>query len=245
MDDSDDIDRTAILARRRRFILAALGGLAGTGACARVEPPPTQPAWDFELAGEPARTKPSEPLPPEPPKPLPMSIEELRANLQDPSWDLCVETRVVSDPLDEELREQLAEAHHVRGSKAMEEGNFDCAVLRFEEAYYLTPGRHEQAVLVGEAAVAAGDYDKAVVYLKHYLKYSDVSKHPEVEQRAIELLELPELREAEQMRFRDSEPRVCLSIIGPEPEPELVAEEPKRRRSQLREERARRIRPTR
>ena len=43
MPAEEEVDRAAILARRRRFILAALGGLSGVSGCTRAEPAP--PSW--------------------------------------------------------------------------------------------------------------------------------------------------------------------------------------------------------
>lgn len=59
-DGTDDLDRAAILARRRRFIALAISGLAATG-CKRPVPEPC-----LSIAPDPSDGEPSEPPPNEP-----------------------------------------------------------------------------------------------------------------------------------------------------------------------------------
>jgi hypothetical protein len=233
--DIEEIDRAAILARRRRFIVAALGGLAGVGACAGVEPPPPGPPEDFETSAEPVLSAslveaPSQ-TPPEPVEPAPaksaLSVEELRAILAEPGLDLCVDDRLGDIELaaPDEQREELAKALYLRGLRAQEEGDFTCALDMFETAYYLVPGKHRFAFLVGESAFAVGECAKARDYLEHFVVYADPDKDAERLQKAAELLDTPELLACERPpappEYDESYPAVCLSpSFEPDPEPE-------------------------
>lgn len=88
-----DVDRAAILARRRRFILMALGGLSGVGGCRQVEPSPNPLEANeaaslrppHEPVGPPPATVDAAPTPPPTSPPLrPISDEELQLMLQAP-----------------------------------------------------------------------------------------------------------------------------------------------------------------
>ncbi len=55
-------------------------------------------------------------------------------------------------------------------------GSWAAAVPKYEEAYYLMPGKHGFARKVGLAAWNAKDCAKADEYLKHFVKYADSAK---------------------------------------------------------------------
>lgn len=58
-------------------------------------------------------------------------------------------------------------------------GDWQKAADTYEQAYYLTPGKHGFAYKVGQAAWEAGDCVRAEKYMSHYRTYADTSKHPE------------------------------------------------------------------
>ena len=70
--DDDDLDRTAILARRQRFIALALSGLASAGACTPTDPPKEEAPRARPgacLSIEPRQPEPNAPKEPIPPPP--------------------------------------------------------------------------------------------------------------------------------------------------------------------------------
>lgn len=50
------------------------------------------------------------------------------------------------------------------------------AEIKYEEAYHLVPGKHGFAFKVAMAAVKAGDCEKALVFLEHFILYGDVDR---------------------------------------------------------------------
>jgi hypothetical protein len=204
-----DVDRAAILARRRRFILMALGGLSGVGGCRQVEPPPN-PLEAIEAASS---RPPYEQvrLPP----PAVVAIEEL------------------DEELDEEQRTELAKALYERAKQAEAEGDLVGAIELFEAAYYQVPGKHRMALHVGELAATVGDCEKARDYLEHFVLYADHDKRPDQHERAQALLHTPELRSCERPPLtpsEDAEPMPCLTLARPDPEPPEPPPESKRKR---------------
>jgi hypothetical protein len=203
-----DVDRAAILARRRRFILMALGGLSGVGGCRQVEPPPN-PLEAIEAASS---------RPPYEQVRLPpavVAIEEL------------------DEELDEEQRTELAKALYERAKQAEAEGDLVGAIELFEAAYYQVPGKHRMALHVGELAAALGDCEKARDYLEHFVLYADHDKRPDQHERAQALLHTPELRSCERPPLtpsEDAEPMPCLTLARPDPEPPEPPPETKRKR---------------
>jgi len=57
------------------------------------------------------------------------------------------------------------------GEAAATAGDHATAALRYQEAYYLVPGRHGLAYKVGVAAFEAGDCARADEYLRHFSRY--------------------------------------------------------------------------
>jgi tetratricopeptide (TPR) repeat protein len=162
------------------------------------------------------------------------------AILQDSERDLCVdnpfasagpsETRV---DLTEDQKAQVAKVLYERGQRAQAEGDLECALELFEEAYYQIPGKHRFALRVGELAVLVGDCVKAWDYLEHYLAYADYDKYDDRE-RAKALLDTPEMRSCARppkvVPSPDSHPMVCLEMPFPDPEPPASPPESKRQR---------------
>jgi hypothetical protein len=227
-----DVDRAAILARRRRFILMALGGLSGVGGCRHVEPPPS-PLEPIEATShrpphEQVRLSPPPALVPiDPPTLRPISDEELRTILEDPDWDPCDDNPFGSDESSEtrveheEQKTKLAKVLHERAKRAQAEGDLVCALELFEAAYYQVPGKHRMALHVGELAATLGDCDKARDFLEHFVRYADYEKYHVELERAQALLDTPELRSCERptMPSDGAEPVPCLSMGWDDPEP--------------------------
>jgi hypothetical protein len=249
-----DVDRAAILARRRRFILMALGGLSGVGGCRQVEPPPN-PLEAIEAASsrppyEQVRLPPPAVVASEPPPPRRISDEELRAILEHPDPDLCVDNPFASDEssegaveLYEEQKTELAKVLYERAKQAEAEGDLVCALELFEAAYYQVPGKHRMALHVGELAATVGDCEKARDYLEHFVLYADHDKRPDQHERAQALLDTPELRSCERPPLtpssEDAEPMPCLTLAWTDPEPPEPSP-PETKRERRKRERAER-----
>jgi hypothetical protein len=228
----EDIDRAAILARRRRFILMALGGLGCHPPSGSTSPGEVESVVHGEQA--PARAPLHASTKPEPP---PISDEQLRAALDDPEMDFCVSNPVaIAAPmLNDDQRAEVSKAMVARAERAQAEGDLSCAIALLEEVYYRIPGHHIWAFRIGELAAAAGECQKASEYLRHFVKYGDTEEHAEALARAQQLLETPELKSCEPPPYTYSEvaPQVCLDIALPrDPEPPPPPPETKRERRQ-------------
>jgi hypothetical protein len=243
-----DVDRAAILARRRRFILMALGGFSGVGGCRHVEPP-LEPNPDALIRPpyEQARLPPPADVAIPSPPPHRISDEELRSILHDPGRDLCVDNPFDSDgpetgwDLYDEQKTEVAKVLYKRAERAKAEGELACALVLFEQAYYQVPGKHRMALVVGELAATVGDCDKARDYLEHFVTYADHGKYPEDLERVTALLDTPELRSCERPRvmpFQDAEPTPCLTVAWSDPEPEPPTPAPETPRQRRKRERA-------
>ncbi|MCA9686468.1 MAG: hypothetical protein KC457_30145 [Myxococcales bacterium] len=78
--------------------------------------------------------------------------------------------------LSEDEKIELAKQKYAEAEVLAAEGNYVDAVVLYEEAYYLVPGKHGFAHKVGVTAFKAGDCDKANTYLKHFIQYGDAEK---------------------------------------------------------------------
>jgi hypothetical protein len=79
--------------------------------------------------------------------------------------------------LTEDQKAELAKQLYLEAEALAAAGDWVAAVPLYEEAYYLVPGKHGFAFKVGVAAFAAGDCDKANVYLRHFSSYGDPVKN--------------------------------------------------------------------
>lgn len=205
--DEEDVDRAAILARRRRFVAMAIGGLSGVGACHRGS------ASDAPAA----------------------SVQALRTRAAAP-LDGC-ELPEQGQPLGEDQKVELAKALYVRAKASVEAGELDCAVELMERTYELVPGKFSLAFEVGELAFALHDCDKAAMYLRHFLTYADPDKHPERFEHAQAMLdEMNEAGciTPPPPSPPDPYPRVCLNFAEPEPRRDPPPETKKDRREHQR-----------
>ena len=79
--------------------------------------------------------------------------------------------------MSEDQKTERARLFYLQAEELAREGEWILAVIAYEQAYYLVPGKHGFAHKVGYAAFAAGDCDKANAYLKHFLLYADPDEH--------------------------------------------------------------------
>jgi hypothetical protein len=66
--------------------------------------------------------------------------------------------------------------------------DWEAAEAKYEEAYYLVPGKHGFAFKVGNAAFEAGHCQKAEEYLKHFEAYADPKKQADRLKQAKKIL---------------------------------------------------------
>jgi hypothetical protein len=79
--------------------------------------------------------------------------------------------------LSEEEKLNRAKTLYGEGEEAYAAGDYVTATQKYEEAYYLFPGKHGFAHKVGIAAWAAGDCVKADEYLRHFTTYATGEKY--------------------------------------------------------------------
>lgn len=79
--------------------------------------------------------------------------------------------------LSQEEKENRARDLYGEGEQAYAAGDYVTATQKYEEAYYLFPGKHGFAHKVGIAAWAAGDCVKADEYLRHFTTYATGEKY--------------------------------------------------------------------
>lgn len=209
LDDPQDIDRAAILARRQRFVLIALGGLSEIG-CERVSKcdTPTHPP-SFETIPHALVTRASEPA--------------LRCD--DPLLAELEAGRSMHD--EDERRVALVRAGMERAEQARRAGDYACAIAVSKQTYWLLPGKHRFAFWVGEIASEApfepGACAVAREYLEHFVRYADPHRNAADLERARAIL--IELEDIENECFHPTgfpvqyaEPMPCLSMPA-DPEP--------------------------
>lgn len=73
----------------------------------------------------------------------------------------------------EEERMAQAKTLYVEAEALFEAEKWKEAEVKYEQAYHLVPGKHGFAYKVAMSAVAAGDCEKAKLYLDHFLEHSD------------------------------------------------------------------------
>ena len=114
-------------------------------------------------------------------------------------------------PADSELSEdekmEKAKGLYIEAERLAGEENWEAAVVLYEQAYYLVPGKHGFAHKVGIAAWKVNNCDKAFEYLTHFLQYADREKQGD------------KISEAEGI-LAEIEAKQCRTQTEPEPEPE-------------------------
>jgi Flp pilus assembly protein TadD len=66
--------------------------------------------------------------------------------------------------------------------------DWEAAEAKYEEAYYLVPGKHGFAFKVGKSAFEAGHCEKAEQYLTHFQTYGDPKKQSDLMKEAKQIL---------------------------------------------------------
>ena len=82
-------------------------------------------------------------------------------------------TSSAQDPssMSEEEKSELAKTYYIEAQSAFKAGDYLTAMTKYEEAYFLVPGKHGFAFKVGTAAWKLGDCVKADEYFRHYVTY--------------------------------------------------------------------------
>jgi hypothetical protein len=118
----------------------------------------------------------------------PIGDAELLAISSDANFDRCGdEPRLRRRELSQEQASELAKVLWLRAEE-LDASDHDCRLALLERAYYLVPGKHGFALLVGEEAFAVGDCEKASMFLRHFVAYADSQRQPEKWARAQELV---------------------------------------------------------
>ena len=100
----------------------------------------------------------------------------------------CIDDRSRNPDLTDEYRNELAKELFLRTKELEGSDDHACRLALLEQAYYLVPGKHGFALLVGEAAFAARDCEKASTFLEHFVAYGDPDRNAEKVARAQELI---------------------------------------------------------
>jgi hypothetical protein len=121
-----------------------------------------------------------------------------------------------ADELSEEEKAEKAKGLYVEAERLAKDGNWEAAVVLYEQAYYLVPGKHGFAHKVGIASWEVKNCDKAYEYLTHFVTYgaAEAKNADKIKEAQGILSEI----EATKCRTPEAEPE-------PEPEPEPVEEE--------------------
>jgi hypothetical protein len=119
-----------------------------------------------------------------------------------------------ADELTEEQKAEKAKGLYVEAERLAKDGNWEAAVVLYEQAYYLVPGKHGFAHKVGVASWKVKNCDKAYEYLTHFVTYAEPEKNADKIKEAQGIL-----GEIEAAQCRTPE-------VAPEPEPEPEPTEP-------------------
>lgn len=76
-----------------------------------------------------------------------------------------------ADELTEDQKADKAKGLYIEAERLAGEGNWEAAVVLYEQAYYLVPGKHGFAHKVGIASWQVKNCDKAYEYLTHFVTY--------------------------------------------------------------------------
>lgn len=114
-----------------------------------------------------------------------------------------------ADELSDDEKIEKAKGLYIEAERLAAEDNWDAAVILYEQAYYLVPGKHGFAHKVGIAAWKVHDCDKAYQYMTHFIEYADAEKQGDKIGEAQQILD-----EVEAEKCRTPEPE-----DKPEPKP--------------------------
>ncbi|WP_146155819.1 hypothetical protein [Enhygromyxa salina] len=115
-----------------------------------------------------------------------------------------------ADELSDDEKIEKAKGLYIEAERLADEDNWEAAVVLYEQAYYLVPGKHGFAHKVGIAAWKVDNCDKAYDYLTHFVEYGEADKYPEKITEAQGILE-------------EIEAKGCRTPEEEEPEPEAEA----------------------
>ncbi|PRQ07338.1 hypothetical protein [Enhygromyxa salina] len=113
-----------------------------------------------------------------------------------------------SEELSEDEKIEKAKGLYVEAERLAAEDNWDAAVILYEQAYYLVPGKHGFAHKVGVAAWKVHDCDKAYDYMTHFVEYADAEKQGD------------KIGEAQQILDEIAATKCRTPEAAPEPKPE-------------------------
>lgn len=119
-----------------------------------------------------------------------------------------------ADELTEDQKADKAKGLYIEAERLAKDGNWEAAVVLYEQAYYLVPGKHGFAHKVGIASWKVNNCDKAYEYLTHFVTYAEADKMADKIKEAKGIL-----GEIEAKQCRTPE-------VAPEPEPEPEPVEP-------------------
>jgi hypothetical protein len=114
-----------------------------------------------------------------------------------------------ADELTEEQKAEKAKGLYVEAERLAKEGNWEAAVVLYEQAYYLVPGKHGFAHKVGIASWEVKNCDKAYEYLTHFVTYG-----------AAEAKNADKIKEAQGILDQIEATKCRTPEVAPEPEPE-------------------------
>lgn len=83
----------------------------------------------------------------------------------------AVSTAQDPSTMSDEEKSALAKTYYIEAQSAFKAGDFLTAMNKYEEAYFLVPGKHGFAFKVATAAWKLGDCVKADEYFRHYVTY--------------------------------------------------------------------------
>lgn len=113
----------------------------------------------------------------------PVEEPEAEEPQEDPSAMAPSEENEPPPPVDpyagmtEEQKTEKAKEIYLEAEELAKAGDWATAAKKYEEAYYLVPGKHGFAFKVGNAAHKAGECEMAEQYLQHFQTYADAEKH--------------------------------------------------------------------
>jgi hypothetical protein len=120
-----------------------------------------------------------------------------------------------ADELTEDQKADKAKGLYIEAERLAGDGNWEAAVVLYEQAYYLVPGKHGFAHKVGIAAWKVKNCDKAYEYLTHFVTYG-----------ASEPKNADKIKEAEGILAEIETAKCRTPEAEPEPEPEAEPVKP-------------------
>ncbi|MFV8749691.1 hypothetical protein ACNOYE_03955 [Nannocystaceae bacterium ST9] len=81
--------------------------------------------------------------------------------------------------LSEDERQAQAKAIYVEAEGKAKAEDWAGALVLYEQAYHLVPGKHGFALKVATTAERAGDCAKAILFYEHFVQYAEPDKYGE------------------------------------------------------------------